>query len=270
MRLVLALLLALIGSGFAGFLVATVLAEWAGADQGYIIVFFTVPRQWSSWCCRLRRNCCGRAQEPADDQRREPSRSAAIVAFAFVVLSAMTLGSGLERWMIWRDMQLVITIGASALAVVVAHHGWIFRWLSASTAAADGRRLAPGNPRRPDAAIERRSMGDAFDGDQGRARRTHEDRLCYGDSLTWGYDRHRRAARPAASRTAGGCVPTKALLKWARACYVVAEDLNGRTTAFDDHLRRGLRNGALILPTRKVLTTHADRRRHPVPRGPTT
>ena len=43
MRLVLALLFALMGSGFAGFLVATVLAEWARADQGYIVVFFILP-----------------------------------------------------------------------------------------------------------------------------------------------------------------------------------------------------------------------------------
>jgi hypothetical protein len=126
-RLVLALLLALIGSGFAGFLVATILAEWAGADQGYIIVFFTLPIVIvvgavvfaACWASATRRRTINGAAIAL----------AAIVAFAFVVLSAMTLGSGLERWMIWRDMQLVITIGASALAVVVAQ--WlVFRWLS--------------------------------------------------------------------------------------------------------------------------------------------
>ncbi len=135
MRLVLALLLALIGSGFAGFLVATILAEWAGADQGYIIVFFTLPIVIVvgavvfavCWASATRRRTINGAAIAL----------AAIVAFAFVLLSAMTLGSGLERWMIWRDMQLVLTICASALAVVVAQ--WlIFRWLSEPGAANGG------------------------------------------------------------------------------------------------------------------------------------
>lgn len=127
MRLFLALFLGLLGSGFAGFLVATALAEWARADQGFIIVFFTLPIVivvgavvfaicWAS--ATQRRTINGAA-----------IALAAIVAFAFAVMAAMTFGSGQERWLMWRDMQLVITIGASALAVVLTQ--WlIFRWLS--------------------------------------------------------------------------------------------------------------------------------------------
>jgi lysophospholipase L1-like esterase len=74
--------------------------------------------------------------------------------------------------------------------------------------------------------------------------------LCYGDSLTWGYDaetqgRHRHQDRwPSVVQTAlGQCVD------------VIAEGLNGRTTAFDDHLTGADRNGSRILPT--VLSSHA-------------
>ncbi|RAZ88693.1 arylesterase [Mesorhizobium hawassense] len=74
--------------------------------------------------------------------------------------------------------------------------------------------------------------------------------LCYGDSLTWGYDaaslgRHALEDRwPSALKAAfGGEVE------------VIAEGLNGRTTAFDDHLAGADRNGARLLPT--ILTSHA-------------
>ena len=74
--------------------------------------------------------------------------------------------------------------------------------------------------------------------------------LCYGDSLTWGYDpdglrRHAYADRwPSVLQAAmGGQV------------NVLAEGLNGRTTASDDHLAECDRNGARILPT--ILHTHA-------------
>jgi len=74
--------------------------------------------------------------------------------------------------------------------------------------------------------------------------------LCYGDSLTWGYDaaslgRHALEDRwPSVLQAALG-----------DGVEVIAEGLNGRTTAFDDHLAGADRNGARLLPT--VLTTHA-------------
>jgi lysophospholipase L1-like esterase len=74
--------------------------------------------------------------------------------------------------------------------------------------------------------------------------------LCYGDSLTWGYDpegpaRHAHADRwPSVLQAALG---DKAIL--------IAEGLNGRTTAFDDHLGPADRNGARTLPT--LLASHA-------------
>ncbi|MFZ2102792.1 MAG: SGNH/GDSL hydrolase family protein [Oricola sp.] len=73
--------------------------------------------------------------------------------------------------------------------------------------------------------------------------------LAFGDSLTWGYDpvspgRHAREDRwPSALAEALG----------GRA-EVIAEGLNGRTTAFDDHLGDADRNGARVLPT--LLATH--------------
>jgi len=74
--------------------------------------------------------------------------------------------------------------------------------------------------------------------------------LCYGDSLTWGYDaaslgRHALEDRwPSVLQAALG-----------DDVEIIAEGLNGRTTAFDDHLAGADRNGARVLPT--VLTTHA-------------
>lgn len=74
--------------------------------------------------------------------------------------------------------------------------------------------------------------------------------LCYGDSLTWGYDadtqdRHGRESRwPVVLQTLLG-----------EEVEVIAEGLNGRTTAFDDPLAAFDRNGARILPT--ILSTHA-------------
>ena len=74
--------------------------------------------------------------------------------------------------------------------------------------------------------------------------------LCYGDSLTWGYDprgsgRHVHEDRwPSVLQAALG-----------DAALVVAEGLNGRTTIFNDHAAGADRNGARILPT--ILMTHA-------------
>ena len=73
--------------------------------------------------------------------------------------------------------------------------------------------------------------------------------LCYGDSLTWGYnaetlDRHAFEDRwPSVLAKALGPDVT-----------VIAEGLNGRTTAYDDHLADCDRNGARILPT--ILHSH--------------
>ncbi|OLP60062.1 arylesterase [Xaviernesmea oryzae] len=73
--------------------------------------------------------------------------------------------------------------------------------------------------------------------------------LCYGDSLTWGYDaegagRHAFSDRwPSVLASALGPEVT-----------VIAEGLNGRTTAYDDHLADCDRNGARILPT--ILHSH--------------
>jgi len=74
--------------------------------------------------------------------------------------------------------------------------------------------------------------------------------LCYGDSLTWGYaagggGRHAYADRwPSVLEAALG--PD---------VKVIAEGLNGRTTAYDDYLADCDRNGARLLPT--ILHTHA-------------
>jgi len=74
--------------------------------------------------------------------------------------------------------------------------------------------------------------------------------LCYGDSLTWGYNadgvgRHAREDRwPNVLQRALG-----------DGAEVIAEGLNGRTTAFDDPTDGADRNGARVLPA--VLSTHA-------------
>jgi len=73
--------------------------------------------------------------------------------------------------------------------------------------------------------------------------------LCYGDSLTWGYipdgsGRHALKDRwPQVLQTELGTD-----------VHVVADGLNGRTTAYDDHLSGFERNGAKTLTT--VLGTH--------------
>lgn len=74
--------------------------------------------------------------------------------------------------------------------------------------------------------------------------------LCYGDSLTWGYDpvnldRHAYEDRwPSVLARALGVKVN-----------VIAEGLNGRTTAYDDHLADAERNGVKLLPS--VLESHA-------------
>lgn len=74
--------------------------------------------------------------------------------------------------------------------------------------------------------------------------------LCYGDSLTWGYDPEAIGRHAYEDRWPS--VLQKALGDQVR---IIAEGLNGRTTAFDDHLADCDRNGARVLPT--ILQSHA-------------
>ena len=74
--------------------------------------------------------------------------------------------------------------------------------------------------------------------------------LCYGDSLTWGYDPQgpgRHALQDRWPSVLQGVLGPDV--------QVIAEGLNGRTTAFDDFAAGADRNGARVLPT--LLTTHA-------------
>ncbi|MEO3999732.1 SGNH/GDSL hydrolase family protein [Mesorhizobium sp. CAU 1732] len=74
--------------------------------------------------------------------------------------------------------------------------------------------------------------------------------LCYGDSLTWGYDAETQDRHPLDVRW-----PSVLQSLLGDGVEVIAEGLNGRTTAFDDHLAAADRNGASVLPT--ILMTHA-------------
>lgn len=74
--------------------------------------------------------------------------------------------------------------------------------------------------------------------------------LCYGDSLTWGYSPDGRARHAFEDRW-----PSVLAAGLGKEVSVIAEGLNGRTTAFDDHLGGTERNGARMLPS--VLTTHS-------------
>jgi lysophospholipase L1-like esterase len=74
--------------------------------------------------------------------------------------------------------------------------------------------------------------------------------LCYGDSLTWGYNaegpsRHRLEDR----------WPSVLQAELGSSAHVIADGLNGRTTAYDDDLAGEDRNGARTLPL--VLGTHS-------------
>lgn len=73
--------------------------------------------------------------------------------------------------------------------------------------------------------------------------------LCYGDSLTWGYDPVSLGRHAYEDRWTS--VLAKAL---GPDVNVIAEGLNGRTTAYDDHLADCDRNGATLLPS--MLDTH--------------
>src|SRR5690606_25907755 len=74
--------------------------------------------------------------------------------------------------------------------------------------------------------------------------------LCYGDSLTWGYDAERLARHRFEDRW-----PNVLQAELGDQVRVIEDGLNGRTTAFDDHLVAEDRNGARTLPT--SLATHS-------------
>ena len=73
--------------------------------------------------------------------------------------------------------------------------------------------------------------------------------LCFGDSLTWGYDPEGPGRHAFEDRWSS--VLQAAL---GPEVSVIAEGLNGRTTGYDDHLADCDRNGVKNLPT--VLHTH--------------
>lgn len=73
--------------------------------------------------------------------------------------------------------------------------------------------------------------------------------LCFGDSLTWGYDAQNRGRHAYEYRW-----PSVLEATLGKSVSVIAEGLNGRTTGYDDHLADCDRNGVKNLPT--VLHSH--------------
>ncbi|KXF77341.1 arylesterase [Paramesorhizobium deserti] len=73
--------------------------------------------------------------------------------------------------------------------------------------------------------------------------------LCYGDSLTWGYNPEGPARHAFEDRW-----PSVLAAALGPEVTVIADGLNGRTTAYDDHLADCDRNGVKTLPT--ALHTH--------------
>lgn len=67
--------------------------------------------------------------------------------------------------------------------------------------------------------------------------------LCYGDSLTWGYNPQGPSRHPLEDRW-----PSVLQAELGTSVQVIADGLNGRTTAYDDHLAGEDRNGARTLP----------------------
>ena len=73
--------------------------------------------------------------------------------------------------------------------------------------------------------------------------------LCYGDSLTWGYNAEGPGRHSYDDRW-----PSVVAHQLGSLARVIPEGLNGRTTVYDDHLAAADRNGARILPT--ILASH--------------
>ncbi|WP_295814966.1 SGNH/GDSL hydrolase family protein [uncultured Nitratireductor sp.] len=74
--------------------------------------------------------------------------------------------------------------------------------------------------------------------------------LCYGDSLTWGYNPAGPGRHSFEDRW-----PSVLQAELGGEARVIAEGLNGRTTVFDDFAASADRNGARVLPT--LLMSHA-------------
>ncbi|WP_102958623.1 SGNH/GDSL hydrolase family protein [Mangrovicella endophytica] len=73
--------------------------------------------------------------------------------------------------------------------------------------------------------------------------------LCYGDSLTWGYNVEGPSRHPLADRW-----PSVLGAALGSAAHVIPDGLNGRTTIYDDQSVLAERNGAKTLPT--SISTH--------------
>lgn len=74
--------------------------------------------------------------------------------------------------------------------------------------------------------------------------------LCYGDSLTWGYNAEGPSRHAFENRW-----PTVLGEELGRGVRIIAEGLNGRTTVFDDRMALAERNGVKLLPS--LLDTHS-------------
>lgn len=74
--------------------------------------------------------------------------------------------------------------------------------------------------------------------------------LCYGDSLTWGFNPVGPSRHAYEDRW-----PSVLQKELGDGVRIIPDGLNGRTTAFDDHLSAADRNGAKTLAT--ALLTHA-------------
>lgn len=74
--------------------------------------------------------------------------------------------------------------------------------------------------------------------------------VCYGDSLTWGYNAEGPSRHAYEDRW-----PSVLQEELGSGARVIAEGLNGRTTVFDDRMVSADRNGVRVLPT--ILDTHS-------------
>ena len=73
--------------------------------------------------------------------------------------------------------------------------------------------------------------------------------LCFGDSLTWGFEAETHKRHPFEMRW-----PNALGAELGGGYRIIAEGLNGRTTVHDDNLVDEMRNGSKALPM--LLSTH--------------